>query len=247
MAITYLEAIREAQAKALADDDSVYIYGQDVAAFGGAFKATKNLAESFPGRVIDAHPEDDAFTHTLIEMFMVEANEAAARRHFQGLVSEQSHYNLLTRHVELEVLPAAEAYGIGIIPWSPLNGGALAGALRKQAEGQAARASTGRAEEVLRTHRAAIEAYEKFCADLGHDPVDVGVAWLLAQPAVTAPVRPPTMRRSKMLKNSSAGSIDSEVKARTAAVSTEYCDANACTPSGSVYLLGSTRMNSGSM
>ena len=59
------------------------------------------------------------------------ANEAAARRHFQGLVSEQSHYNLLTRHVELEVLPAAEHYGVGIIPWSPLAGGLLAGVLEK--------------------------------------------------------------------------------------------------------------------
>ena len=59
------------------------------------------------------------------------ANEAAARRNFQGLVSEQSHYNLLTRHVELEVLPAAEHYGVGIIPWSPLAGGLLAGVLEK--------------------------------------------------------------------------------------------------------------------
>ncbi len=66
MAITYLEAIREAQAKALADDDSVYIYGQDVAAFGGAFKATKNLAESFPGRVIDAPISEDAMVGSAI-------------------------------------------------------------------------------------------------------------------------------------------------------------------------------------
>src|SRR5690606_25540466 len=109
-------------------------------------------------------------------------------RHFLGLVSEQCIYNLLTRHVELEVLPAAQAYGIGIIPWSPLHGGALAGALRKQAEGSAGRANSGRADEVLRTHRPAIEAYEKLCADLGHDPADVGIAWLLAQPAVTAPI-----------------------------------------------------------
>jgi len=119
---------------------------------------------------------------------LVQAQEAAAKRHFLGLVSEQCIYNLLTRHVELEVLPAAEAYGIGIIPWSPLHGGALAGALRKQAEGKAARANSGRADETLRTHRAAIEAYEKFCAELGQDPADVGIAWLLAQPAVTAPI-----------------------------------------------------------
>ncbi|MDP4850058.1 MAG: alpha-ketoacid dehydrogenase subunit beta, partial [Verrucomicrobiales bacterium] len=66
MAITYLEAIREAQAKALADDDSVYIYGQDVAAFGGAFKATKNLAERVPGRVTDAPISEDAMVGSAI-------------------------------------------------------------------------------------------------------------------------------------------------------------------------------------
>ncbi|MFL6103328.1 MAG: aldo/keto reductase, partial [Actinomycetes bacterium] len=60
---------------------------------------------------------------------IVAANEAAARRNFQGLVSEQSHYNLITRHVELEVLPAAQHYGVGILPWSPLAGGLLAGVL----------------------------------------------------------------------------------------------------------------------
>src|SRR3954453_8123703 len=54
MSITYLEAIREAQARALAEDPRVFIYGQDVGAFGGAFKATKNLANEFPGRVMDA-------------------------------------------------------------------------------------------------------------------------------------------------------------------------------------------------
>ncbi len=60
MSITYLEAIREAQAKALADDPRVFIYGQDVGSFGGAFKATKNLAQEFPGRVIDAPISEDA-------------------------------------------------------------------------------------------------------------------------------------------------------------------------------------------
>ena len=58
--ITYLEAIREAQARALADDPRVFIYGQDVGAFGGAFKATKNLAKEFPGRVVDAPISEDA-------------------------------------------------------------------------------------------------------------------------------------------------------------------------------------------
>lgn len=62
MSITYLEAIREAQAKALADDPRVFIYGQDVGGFGGAFKATKGLAKEFPGRVLDAPISEDAIT-----------------------------------------------------------------------------------------------------------------------------------------------------------------------------------------
>lgn len=60
MSVTYLEAIREAQARALAEDDRVFIYGQDVGAFGGAFKATKGLAKLFPGRVIDSPISEDA-------------------------------------------------------------------------------------------------------------------------------------------------------------------------------------------
>ena len=60
MSITYLEAIREAQARALRDDPRVFIYGQDVGAFGGAFKATKNLAKEYPGRVLDAPISEDA-------------------------------------------------------------------------------------------------------------------------------------------------------------------------------------------
>ena len=60
MSITYLEAIREAQARLLQDDPRVFIYGQDVAAFGGAFKATKGLAKTFPGRVLDSPISEDA-------------------------------------------------------------------------------------------------------------------------------------------------------------------------------------------
>jgi NDP-hexose 2,3-enoyl reductase len=119
---------------------------------------------------------------------LVQAQEAAARRNFLGLVSEQPIFNLLTRHIELEVLPAAERYGIGIIPWSPLHGGLLSGALRKIAEGTAGRSAEGRSNDALNQHRPAIEAYEKLCADLGHDPADVALAWVLSNPAVTAPI-----------------------------------------------------------
>ena len=122
------------------------------------------------------------------------ANEAAARRNFQGLVSEQSIYNLLTRQIELEVIPAAQHYGVGIIPWSPLHGGLLAGALEKSSEG--IRRYEGRAKQDLEENRAALEAYEGFCRELGETPADVGLAWLLHQPAVTAPiVGPRTMEQ----------------------------------------------------
>jgi len=60
MSITYLEAIREAQSRALREDPRVFIYGQDIGAFGGAFKATKNLAKEYPGRVLDSPISEDA-------------------------------------------------------------------------------------------------------------------------------------------------------------------------------------------
>ena len=108
--------------------------------------------------------------------------------HFLGLVSEQCIYNLMTRYVELEVVPAAIEYGIGIIPWSPLHGGLLSGALRKQREGSASRSAEGRSEEALAEHRDTIEAYEKLAAELGHDPANVALAWLLSRPGVTGPI-----------------------------------------------------------
>jgi aryl-alcohol dehydrogenase-like predicted oxidoreductase len=113
------------------------------------------------------------------------ANEAAKARHFTGLVSEQSIYNLLTRQIELEVIPAAQHYGIGIIPWSPLQGGLLAGVLAKS---DGSRRNAGRAKAALEEHRPAIQRYEDLCGEWGLAPADVGLAWLLHQPAVTAPI-----------------------------------------------------------
>src|SRR5205823_6116903 len=69
---------------------------------------------------------------------LAQANAGAAARHFLGLVSEQSLYNLSARTVELEVLPACRAHGVGVIPWSPLAGGLLGGALQKAKEGRRA-------------------------------------------------------------------------------------------------------------
>jgi NDP-hexose 2,3-enoyl reductase len=116
------------------------------------------------------------------------AQESANRRNFFGLVSEQCIYNLMTRYVELEVVPAAIEYGLGIIPWSPLHGGLLSGALRKQREGTGSRSYEGRAGEDLNKKRDTIEAYEKLAAELGHDPANVALAWLLSRPGVTAPI-----------------------------------------------------------
>jgi aryl-alcohol dehydrogenase-like predicted oxidoreductase len=116
---------------------------------------------------------------------IAKAQEAATRRGSFGLTSEQSHYNLLTRTVELEVLPACQDYGLGVIPWSPLAGGLLGGILRKIDKG---RSANERMVTELEKHRDKIEQYEKFCDDLGEDPAHVGLAWLLAQPAVTAPI-----------------------------------------------------------
>ncbi|UKA63015.1 aldo/keto reductase [Arthrobacter sp. FW306-04-A] len=117
---------------------------------------------------------------------IAQAQEAAARRNYNGLVSEQSIYNLLTRNVELEVIPAAQQYGLGLIPWSPLHGGLLGGVLKKERDG--VRRLEGRAAETLKKHEEQIRQYEDLADDLGHEPGDVALAWLLHQPAVTAPI-----------------------------------------------------------
>jgi len=116
---------------------------------------------------------------------IVKANELARDRHFMGLVCEQSLYNLNARTIELEVIPACEDYGLGIIPWSPLAGGLLGGALEKAAEGR--RASEGTQREIEK-NRQKLAAYEGLCRELGQKPADVALAWLLANPAVTAPI-----------------------------------------------------------
>ncbi len=114
------------------------------------------------------------------------AQAEAKRRNFAGLISEQSIYNLLTRDIELEVIPAATSNGLGIIPWSPLAGGLLGGVIRKEREGK--RRFEAGAVRRLAKHRDALEKYEDFAAERGHEPGEVGLAWLLHQPAVTAPI-----------------------------------------------------------
>jgi len=116
---------------------------------------------------------------------IVQANETAARRNFLGLISEQSLYNLAARTIELEVLPACRAYGVGVIPWSPLSGGLLGGALAKAREG---RRASERIQRAIEKHRPALERYESLCAEIGEKPANVGIAWLLQRTGVTAPI-----------------------------------------------------------
>jgi aryl-alcohol dehydrogenase-like predicted oxidoreductase len=112
-------------------------------------------------------------------------NEIASWRRSLGLATEQSVYNLMQRTVELEVIPSVQEYGMGLIPYSPLAGGLLAGALEKVAEGRRAQDyMQGRIEQ----ERTQLDRFEHLCKELGERPADVALAWLLHQPAVTAPI-----------------------------------------------------------
>ncbi|MFH9953500.1 aldo/keto reductase [Streptomyces roseolus] len=119
---------------------------------------------------------------------IAQANEAAARRGMVGLVSEQCLYNLYERRAEMEVIPAAQEYGLGVIPWSPLHGGLLGGVLKKETEGR--RRTEGRAAETLAdpAKRAQFQAYEDLLDKHGLAPGEVGLAWLLTRPGVTGPI-----------------------------------------------------------
>ncbi|KRV50061.1 oxidoreductase [Wenjunlia vitaminophila] len=119
---------------------------------------------------------------------IAQANEAAARRGSYGLVSEQCLYNLAERRAEMEVIPAAQDYGLGVIPWSPLHGGLLGGVIRKEAQG--GRRASGRAVEALADPevRGKVQAYEDLLDKHGLEPGEVALAWLLARPGVTGPI-----------------------------------------------------------
>jgi len=116
---------------------------------------------------------------------LVKAQAAAKARNFLGLVSEQHKYSLLCRLPELEVLPAAQDLGIGVIPWSPLDGGMLSGhALNPPAGSRAAKQSREKVERL----RPKLEAFSALCRELGESEANVALAWTLAHPAVTAPI-----------------------------------------------------------
>ncbi|WP_109488557.1 aldo/keto reductase [Occallatibacter savannae] len=113
------------------------------------------------------------------------AQSEAKARQFMGLVSEQSLYNLNARMIELEVAPACRHFGLGVIPWSPLGGGLLSGALRKATEG---RRAEPRMQQQIERHRSQLEAYEALCEQLGEEPSNIALAWLLNNPIVTAAI-----------------------------------------------------------
>jgi aryl-alcohol dehydrogenase-like predicted oxidoreductase len=119
---------------------------------------------------------------------IVKGNEIAKSRHFLGLVSEQAKYNLTVRTAEMEVIPACRDYGMGVIPWSPLASGILAGELGKDQSGR--RAEEGVVKEKEK-YFSQLSQYEEFCQQMGEKPADVALAWLLANPAVTAPILGP--------------------------------------------------------
>lgn len=138
------------------------------------------------------------------------------QRHLIGLVSEQSHYNLNVRTVELEVVPACREMGLGLIPWSPLAGGLLAGALEKEAHGRRGGANH---DARVDKQRDQLERYEALCKDLGHPPADVAVAWLLHNPVVTAPIiGPRTLDQLKGNLNALDVSLDDDAMAKLDAI-----------------------------
>ena len=118
-------------------------------------------------------------------LHIAQAQFAAEKRHFLGLVAEQSLYNLNARMIELEVIPACQSFGLGLIPWSPLAGGLVGGALQQVKEG---RRASERIQQTVEKHHVQLEAYETLCAEIGEAPANVALAWMLHNPAVTAPI-----------------------------------------------------------
>ncbi len=112
------------------------------------------------------------------------ANERATSRQQLGLVSEQSLYNLTERHAEMEVIPACREYGLGLIPWSPLAGGLLAGSRdNKGAERRSQALQSAGAERLSQ-----LAEFESLCEALDETPSAIALAWVLHQPAVTAAI-----------------------------------------------------------
>jgi aryl-alcohol dehydrogenase-like predicted oxidoreductase len=118
-------------------------------------------------------------------LHIAQAQCSAQARNFLGLVSEQSLYNLIDRMIELEVVPACREFGLGIIPWSPLAGGLLGGVLKKESQG---RRSSDHIKKKIEENLDQLRTYEALSSEMGEDPANVALAWLLTNPTVTAPI-----------------------------------------------------------
>ena len=141
------------------------------------------------------------------------ACQEATGRNLMGLVSEQSRYNLTCRMPELEVIPACRHYGLGLLPWSPVAGGRLGGILQKFSKG--GRRDHQGTQEFLVNHRSQIERYELLCKDLESEPAVVAQAWLLQNPAVTAPIiGPRTMGQLESAVKATELKLDQESMAK---------------------------------
>ena len=136
------------------------------------------------------------------------ACQEASKRGLMGLVSEQSIYHLDNRTIELEVIPACRHYGLGLIPWSPLAGGLLGGALEKRKDG---RRRGEDYEKRVDEKREQLEKYEGLCQEIGHPPGEVALAWLLHNPVVTAPIiGPRTMEQLESAVRAASIKLDQE-------------------------------------
>lgn len=138
----------------------------------GAYERLENQ-----GKVIYAGSSNFAGWH------VAKANESASRRGNLGLISEQSVYSLFQRSVEMEVLPACQDYGLGMIPWSPLAGGILAGP-----PSETGRRSNDQAKNTYAKHKDQFDAWYKLCQEIGEEPSNVALAWLVSRPGVAAPI-----------------------------------------------------------
>ena len=125
------------------------------------------------------------------------ANSIAKQRNFMGLISEQSVYNLTKRNIELEVIPACQANGLGVLPYSPLAGGLLGGAVKNASKGRRSLAEIQSVSEGLNDK---LTQYQALCEEMNEDCANVALAWLLHQPGITSPIIGP--RTSGQLERS---------------------------------------------
>ena len=116
---------------------------------------------------------------------IAQAQAEAKARSFMGLVCEQALYNLTQRTVELEIAPACRTYGLGLIAYSPLERGLLAG---RPAGRKTGRWASAEMQAAAKKHARQLKSYEKLCATLGEKPATVALAWLLHSPDLTAPI-----------------------------------------------------------